>query len=70
MMYKMPIGNYKWMSKSEIEQTDLATLDVMGDYGFIAEVDLEVSNIIHTIYYIYIFFSILLIYIRIIEVFH
>jgi hypothetical protein len=30
MMYKMPIGNYKWMSKSEIEQTDLATLDVMG----------------------------------------
>ena len=45
MMYKMPIGGYRWLSQNEINTLDFTSMELGGMYGYIAEVDLEVINI-------------------------
>ena len=43
MMFKLPISEYQWMGQAQIDATDFAHIDISKDYGFIAEVDLEVK---------------------------
>jgi hypothetical protein len=46
MTYKMPIGDYKWMTQREIDTLNVEEINTEGDdFGFIAEVDLEVIYI-------------------------
>jgi len=46
MSYNMPVSNYKWLTKEEIEKIDFLNVDLTNDWGFIAEVDLSVSTYI------------------------
>lgn len=68
-MYKLPVGGYKWMKASDIAATDFSNVDISKDYGFIAEVDLEVIFCTKKhFFFIFFIFSILIIYTRHIQV--
>ena len=43
----MPIGNYAWCEREEIEQLDWKSMDDDQDTGYIAEVDLEYPSSLH-----------------------
>lgn len=46
-MQKLPIGDLKWMKKSDIKNFDINKIDLEGDHGYILEVDLSYPKELH-----------------------
>jgi hypothetical protein len=44
MLYKLPVSNFRFLEKEEIQNFDLDEVDLEGDYGFILEVDIVYPN--------------------------
>ena len=46
-MQKLPKSDFRWLSKEEINQFDIDSVDLEGDLGYIIECDLEYPKNIH-----------------------
>ena len=47
MMQKLPLSDFEWMSKNEIENFDLGKVDLEGNEGYIIECDLNYPKKLH-----------------------
>lgn len=50
MQYKMPISDYRWLNQKEINSIDFASIDIEGEWGFIADVDLHYPSHLHELH--------------------